>query len=271
VEVKTTDAYRINLDTVVGYQRELVQAGKLSANSSSILIVVGRQDTGDLEAQIRGSRHASSIRLVSVDALLRLLSVKESVEDPGIFEKIVGILTPQEFIRVDSIVELVFRTAEDLQDRPEEEADEALDGKQTTPPSAFNEACMERAEAKIGRTLIRASRAMFRSADGKTAAFCLVSKLHSTATHASRRYWFAFHPRQKEQLEAVPEAYLVLGCGSAEQVLVVPYKDFAPWLPGLFKTELENRYYWHVSIDADSFHLLRKKGESKISLKKFLL
>ncbi len=41
---------------------------------SSILIVVGRQDTGDLEAQVRGSRHAWEIRLISVDALLQLMN-----------------------------------------------------------------------------------------------------------------------------------------------------------------------------------------------------
>jgi len=35
-----------------------------------VLIVVGRQDTGELEAQIRGSRHAWDIRLISAEALL---------------------------------------------------------------------------------------------------------------------------------------------------------------------------------------------------------
>ena len=47
VEVKTTDAYRINLDTITGYRDDLITSGKITANSS-VLIVVGRQDTGDL-------------------------------------------------------------------------------------------------------------------------------------------------------------------------------------------------------------------------------
>lgn len=41
VEVKTTDAYRLSLDTLAKYRAKLAEVGKLS-NESSILIVVGR-------------------------------------------------------------------------------------------------------------------------------------------------------------------------------------------------------------------------------------
>ncbi len=54
VEVKTTDTYRIVLETVANYRRSLVAEGKIQEDRSSILIVVGREDTGELEAQIRG-------------------------------------------------------------------------------------------------------------------------------------------------------------------------------------------------------------------------
>ena len=77
VEVKTTDAYRIDLDTIARYRKSLVESGDIQETASSMLLVVGRQDTGDLEAQIRGSRHAWDIRIISVDALLRLLTIKE--------------------------------------------------------------------------------------------------------------------------------------------------------------------------------------------------
>jgi hypothetical protein len=54
IEVKTTDTYRINLDTVQAYadklNLELAAKGEVS-----LLIVVGRQDTGDLEAQVMKS------------------------------------------------------------------------------------------------------------------------------------------------------------------------------------------------------------------------
>ena len=57
IEVKTTDAYRISLDTITRYRDKLLETGQISPPSSS-LIVVGREDTVELEAQIRGSRHA---------------------------------------------------------------------------------------------------------------------------------------------------------------------------------------------------------------------
>ena len=72
VEVKTTDAYRVSLDTIAVYRDKLRSSGRIG-NSSSILIIVGRDDTGELEAQVRGSRHAWDIRLISTEALLKLV------------------------------------------------------------------------------------------------------------------------------------------------------------------------------------------------------
>jgi hypothetical protein len=119
VEVKTTDTYRIDLNTIAGYRRALVQAGRMTEEKSSILIVVGRNDTGDLEAQVRGSRYAWDIRLISAEALLRLLHIKETVDDPLTVRRIRDVLTPQEYTRVDGIIDLIFTTAEDVRQETE--------------------------------------------------------------------------------------------------------------------------------------------------------
>jgi hypothetical protein len=50
VEVKTTDTYRISLETIMGY-REKLMSGSHVNGKPSVLIVVGRDDTGELEAQ----------------------------------------------------------------------------------------------------------------------------------------------------------------------------------------------------------------------------
>jgi len=84
VEVKTTDAYSIDLDTLANYRRVLIDAGKVATTDSSVLIVVGRSDTGSWEAQVRGSRHAWDIRLISVQALLRLMQIKHDLDDPSV-------------------------------------------------------------------------------------------------------------------------------------------------------------------------------------------
>jgi len=56
IEVKTTDAYRIKLDRLISYRRALESETAKPDEGVSFLIIVGREDTGDLEAQIRGSR-----------------------------------------------------------------------------------------------------------------------------------------------------------------------------------------------------------------------
>jgi hypothetical protein len=187
VEVKTTDAYRIDLNTVANYRRTLIKSEKLSEEHSSILIVVGRQDTGDLEAQIRGSRHAWDVRLISTEALLKLLAVKEELEDPQIQDRIHAVLRPREFTRLDQIVDLLFSTAEDIkqeqvavtdsQTAPEPEHDE--DEKLKFTPVAFHEVCVRRLEKVLGTPLVKRSRAAFAAPDQTVRVICAVSREHT--------------------------------------------------------------------------------------------
>ena len=151
VEIKTTDAYRIDLNKIADYRASLSQEGKISEQASSILIIVGRNDTGDLEAQIRGSRHAWDMRLISIDALLSLLRTKEELEDPETVRRIYELLIPREFTKLDEIIELVFSTAEEAKlEEPEEEDAEirSRSKKQTkkTKPVSFNDVCAARIE-----------------------------------------------------------------------------------------------------------------------------
>ena len=115
VEVKTTDAYRISLDNLAGYHDKLSAGGKLSSDSS-ILIIVGRQDTGELEAQIRGSRHAWDIRVISAEALIKLVLLKEDAEAVETGVKMRSLLTPIEYTRLDRMVDVMFSTARDVEE-----------------------------------------------------------------------------------------------------------------------------------------------------------
>src|SRR5437868_5607545 len=107
VEVKTTDAYRISLDTIAGYRERLLKAHELQ-QPASVLIVVGREDTGELEAQVRGSRHAWDMRLISTDALIKLVQLKEGAEEPETGRKIRSLLSPMEYTRLDQMVDVMF-------------------------------------------------------------------------------------------------------------------------------------------------------------------
>src|SRR5262249_2153223 len=107
IEVKTTDAYRISLDTIAEYREKLSKSGQLSA-SSSIPIIVGRQDTGELEAQVRGSRHAWDVRLISIEALIRLVFLKQEADAPETGTKIRSLLIPKEYTRLDGMIDVMF-------------------------------------------------------------------------------------------------------------------------------------------------------------------
>src|SRR3954452_5154802 len=114
IEVKTTDAYRISLDKIARYREELIKAGQIGPDSS-VLIVVGREDTGELEAQVRGSRYAWDMRLISTDSLVKLLQLKEQAEGLDTGKKIRSLLTPREYTRLDEMVDVMFTTAKDVE------------------------------------------------------------------------------------------------------------------------------------------------------------
>jgi len=274
VEAKTTDAYRIDLEKIADYRRAPIKKGDITEERSSILIVVGREDTGDLEAQIRGSRHAWDIRLLSIDSLFGLVSIREEVEGPSVARKICDILIPREYTRVDGIIDLVFATTSDAREIPEEDISEAVtshaatarDQKPKFTPVSFHDECIIRIQEKLNASLIRRSKATFISPNKNVAVICTVSREHSTSMGI--RYWFAFHTHQREYLNTFPNAYVALGCGSAASILLIPFKDFQIWLEGMNMTHTEDREYWHVQIirKGRKFILLQKANVKRVDL-----
>jgi len=280
VEVKTTDAYRLDLNVIANYRRALIMEGKSTGDCSSILIVVGREDTGDLEAQIRGSRHAWDIRLISVDALTRLMKLKEEVDDPKIVRKIGDILIPREFTKLDGIIDIVFSAAEDVLqgDTLLERSDPAETPTKKSPTGpillagTFHELCLSRIEQSTGMLLVKKSRTTYQSSDSSKALICMTSKEYASGSPSSH-YWFGFHRYQKEILETCSASYVAFGCGSERQLLLIPFPDFVPWLDEMNTTTSPDDYYWHVRIlakDGD-LTLLRKPGYEPIQLSSFLL
>lgn len=276
IEVKTTDAYRIDLNTIAEYRRKPIVEEKVTGTSSSILLVVGRQDTGDLEAQIRGSRHAWDIRIISVDALVRLMLIKEEVEDPLIVQRIHSILIPREFTRLDAIADVLFSAAEEIKqdDTPIDVQDQSEDAKPDEPkvtPVAFHESCVKRIQIKLGIPLVKRSRAGYSSPDNTVALNCSVSKEHNPDTHPN--YWFAFHPHQRVFLKKCTTSYVAFGCGTSNRLILVPYGDFEPWLQSAWTTAKDDRTYWHVVIyrDGEKYTLRLKKGAKAVDLSPYLL
>ena len=268
-EVKTTDAYRLPIETVATYRRRLIKAGRMAEDRSSILIIVGREDTGELEAQIRGSRYAWDVRLISIDALLRLLKIRQDLESPTVEAQIREVLIPREYTRVDEIIDLVFSTAEDiLEEAPGQlSGDEAptsvpggKESKEREKPVAFNLACVSNIAKFFNVELSKQSRVVYSDIDSVFTITCAVSKEYKTAGGAG--YWFAFHQHQLEKLSNAPSAYTCFGCGSADQIAVLPLEFIKPQLDGMNQTIREDgSLYWHIQIhnEGERWVLHRRK------------
>ena len=202
VEVKTTDAYRISLDTIAGYRNRLIDEQKITA-SSSILLVVGRGDTGDLEAQVRGSRHAWDIRLISTDALIKLVSIKESAEGIETGQKIRSLLTPMEYTRLDPMIEVMFAATKDVEAASDLPAEDEVAQSIPVGAEASTRSLTERSQiqgkrdiilTEIGKrqrtNLIRRTAALYWSADHSLRVACTISKRYARGYP----YWHAYHP-----------------------------------------------------------------------------
>ena len=281
VEVKTTDAYRLSLDTLAVYRAKLAEAGKLSAESS-ILIVVGRQDTGELEAQIRGSRHAWDIRVISAEALIKLVLLKENTEAAETGLKMRSLLTPIEYTRLDRMVDVMFTTATDVEEEPEPEPDEQADDGPVSAAPAFKttikdapsivtaadlattgkgtwhftdaqllQAKREDVIAALGRretaSLVRKSRALYWNAQRDVRAACSMSKRYPGKNQAP--YWYAYHPQWDAFLSEADRGFFVLGCMDLETAFAVPHAAMKPLLPSLHTTTNKGgNTYWHVHL-----------------------
>jgi len=259
VEVKTTDAYRISLDTLFGYGEKLKANGNTIEKPRQCLIVVGRQDTGDLEAQVRGSRYAWTVRLISVDALTRLLFIKEQVDDINLVNKIRQILLPIEYTRVDNIVDLVFEAQQEQEDKetpiePGETGDEDEIGKVSThaaTPKAELDAkrlrCVAAFFKERGLSVERKTKTAFADAAGDSHAICAVSKRYDSNL---RPYWYALHPHWLEFMKESKRGYLILGMMDLDVGYSIPVEQLVPLLPKFNQTvrEPEGRSYWHLKV-----------------------
>lgn len=275
IEVKTTDAYRIDLDTIVKYRTKLIEQGRVNEALSSFLIVVGRKDTGDLEAQIRGSRHAWDIRLLSTDSLLNLLSLKETLNDTRTIQQINELLKPKEYTRIDELIELIFLTSKDLKlddQAAEEEVEDLIETKSTKTSKPkfiavnFHDECLTKIQQKLHLNFVKQTRIAYTDKGKSVGLICSISKAHKHGKF--EKYWFAFHPHQKDFLDEYSKAYVAYGCGSAGNTFLIPFSEFEPLIRNMWTTENEDRMYWHVVIHQrdKKFLLAQPKIESQVLL-----
>lgn len=277
VEVKTTDAYTIRLDVIASYRDRLVEQASIP-RGTPILIVIGRNDTASLEAQVRGSRHAWSIRIVSIDALIKLMEVNLSTSSDDVTKQIHTILRPFEYTRIDQIVDLVFKTVEDQgqQIAIEQTHETAPDGtsrrtQQRTPRAvidAMKTEAIERLAKREEISIQKRRNSLYSDSTDDTHAVAVVSRRYNDGG-----YWYAYHEdSQRAFLSQSRKGFLVLIMTDKEFAFAVPFDTLETVWPDLNQTISDDgRVYKHViSYESEGGFFLRvRNSDGNLPLEHF--
>lgn len=283
VEVKTTDAYRISLSTIAKYREALI-AQKIIGGESSILVIVGREDTGELEAQVRGSRHAWDIRLLSIDALFTLADLKQNTDDPETAEKIRRLLIPFDYTRLDPIIDVMFTAAKDVGGVVEEvetppdagpvEVDSSVSSSiDITAINAKRSQILRAVSKQLNVVLIKKTRATYWDTSHSVRIACSVSKAYSNKS--IYRYWYAYHPKWDDFLADASRQYVVWGCLDLDVAFMIPREVMHSHLAFLSKTEKEGgKFYWHIKIlvrEGPKYFIQLSNSEHDLSIDKYVI
>jgi hypothetical protein len=280
VEIKTTDAYLIDLDTPDGYRTQLIESNLVNKNTIC-LIVVGRNEKQSkaLEMQLRGSRHAWSMRIISVDALIKLMLVNSSTSSKEITEKIHTILKPFEYIKVDKIVDVLFAATEEKNSDVEvfnvselEISSKVSNGIESSKDliSEKRISAIERITKKLNTNFIKRRQTFYTDQSGNINVAIAVSKNYNNNI-ANGGYWYGYHKRQSDYLSKTKIAYMIYSMLDRNECYAIPFEDIEKWKAHMDFSEPEGREkYWHVRVFNKPNGLLLKLNDgSDISLAKY--
>jgi hypothetical protein len=276
IEVKTTNAYSIDLETPITYRDKLFEQGRVKKDTP-ILFVIGRDDTSSLEAQVRGSKHAWSIRIIGIDALIKLMEVNLSTLGSEVTEKIHTILRPFEYTRIDKIVDVVFTAAEDKnQEVDENETSEEQDADESAENNKSLNAIEEKRLEGISKlsnclktTLIKRRRTFYSDHSKEIHASIAISKRYEKNKPG---YWYGYHTRQIKYLQEAKDGYMVYGMLDKETFFAIPFKKLEELKLKMDKTLKEKKDYWHIRFEEKKNGIFLKLNDgTEIDLAEFAI
>ena len=227
VEVKTSSTYDLKLDRIAGYRQKLRESNSIGDNTS-MLLVVGSQDTSGWESQIRGSRHAWDVRLVGATALTNLARLGD--DDPLLLEKVRSMLVPLEYTRLDVLIELVLATSEAgsteyIESIADNEGDDLRQVASARPESSALKqkrgSLVELIEKRENVTLDSRTGIIFSDVRKSFSFLCAISKRHAFERHG-HVYWYSITPKQLAVLAGSAKSLIALGCADAAMAFIFP-------------------------------------------------
>ncbi len=221
------------------------------------------------------------MRIVGIDALIKLMDVNLSTSSEAVTEKIHTILRPFEYTRIDQIVDVVFTAAEDKENEVQDMDPVGLvleDGKvgtqDRTPRAIIDQkkvAAVALISAREGRALQKRRHSMYADVDDTVHAVVVVSKRYEK----DNGYWYAYHEEpQRRFLSQAANGYMVLGMTDKDFVFAVPFKVLETHWDDLFETVTKDgRTYKHILTYENDGHFtlrVRNKG-SEIPLTPYMI
>lgn len=283
VEVKTTDAYTIKLDVIANYRDRLIADDRI-AKDSPILMVIGRNDTQSLEAQVRGSKHAWSIRIISIEALIKLMMVNINSQSDEVTKKIHTLLKPFEYTRLDKIVDVIFTTSEDRHEQ-EIELDSTPNSSELQSTTTYStpvktskdiltqkkENAIKKLAQKLQVILIKRKNSLFSDQSDTVHVAAVVSKLYE---RSETFYWYAFHNSpHREFISNCERGFMIFGMADSDVAIAIPYVFLNKISGELNSTIRDNgKEYKHIFIykNKDTYSL-RTKTSKNIDLTEYVL
>jgi hypothetical protein len=212
------------------------------------------EDTTDLEAQIRGSRFAWDVRVISLAALFKLVELKNATDDPASAQLLRGILVPREYTKLDSLLDIVSFVAKDIST----ETEEGLPKEERT---ADREGAYV---SKLNREELRARAKDFLlkqlSIDFKDVSRTLLESQDGRVVVCYTQFWFGLHDHQVDFMAKHPQGYAAYLCAGSG-ILFMPWSEFSKYVGDMGESTTDTRHWRHVVLQ------LTKEGKLKMRLK----
>lgn len=253
VESKITDSFAINLNNINQYRQNLIKEGKIMENKSSIILVIGRKDSNTVLELIRGSKYKWNMTVIGVNSLIDLVKEKnDKKSNEDLDRKILDVLKMEDNVDADSLVKLLLPEKTTITN-PSTILNKVLKLNEDKRPKRenvqFYGECVNKIYKNRKIKLYKKegkSKVLYEDENKENGVVIINSNVSPKKNYDS--YWFAFHKRYYNYLEEYKQKYIAFGCGSENNILLVPIKLIEENINYLNKTEKNNRIHWHIII-----------------------
>jgi hypothetical protein len=138
-------------------------------------------------------------------------------------------------------------------------------------PGSFRRSCLVRIEEHLGLSFAKQNATLYESTDHTTNLLISVSKDYGDDKMV--RFWYTLAAPQIEALDSSPNGWLAFGCGTPDNLLLIPHRYATEWLRRIRVDSIDGPSRWDVKLSSpgDGYRLLPPYSGREIKLKRFLI